>query len=192
MNQVNFEALFAGPAIRDHHGRKQLFAALYEDLRLMAKQQLRRDRRQLTLSPTTLLHETYLVLTGREALTFAGRRQFMAYACRTMRGLVVDHIRSRCSYKRGGEYEITSLPNQIPEPNGGDDDLLRVSELVDELAGADPDLAELVEMRFFCGYSVAELAELRGVNERTVRRQWDKARIFLFEQMRRDAARPAK
>jgi RNA polymerase sigma factor (TIGR02999 family) len=184
MNKYNLKCLFAGEVSDDPDVREKLFAALYGELRRMTEHHLRRAGGCLTLSPTTLLHETYLDLIERSSLSFPDRRRFMAYASRAMRGLVIDYVRSRRARKRGGSYEFTSLPTHIPDSDPANDHLLRLNEAVDELENADPELARLVELKFFCGYSLSELAELRGVSERTLQREWDKARIFLFEELR--------
>jgi RNA polymerase sigma factor (TIGR02999 family) len=180
---ATLDGLFAGAASDDPRVREQLFAALYGELRRMAEQQLRRNGGYATLSPTTLVHETYLSLVERSSVSFPDRKRFMTYAGRAMRGLLVDYIRSKCAHKRGGHYEFTTLPTHIPESDPIADELLRVNEAVDELANIDPELAQLVELKFFCGYSLGELAELQGVSERTLQRQWDKARIILYEEI---------
>jgi RNA polymerase sigma factor (TIGR02999 family) len=184
LSESNLERLFAGELSDDAGVRKQLFAELYGELRRMAEQQLRRAGGHVTLSPTTLLHETYLNLVERSSLSFPDRKRFMMYASRAMRGLVVDYIRSRRAHKRGGQYEFTELPTETPESAPDNDELLRLDDAVDELANVDPDLAQVVELKFFCGYSLPELAKLRGVSERTLQRDWNKARIFLFEQLK--------
>jgi len=184
LTELSLDGLFAGAVSDDPRVSEQLFVVLYDELRRMAEQQLRRDGGRVTLSPTTLVHETYLALVGRSSVSFPDRKRFMGYASRAMRGLVVDYIRSRRAHKRGGGYEITSLPTHTPDSDPADLEVLRLNEAVDELASADPELAQLVELKFFCGYSLTEMAELRGVSERTLQRQWDKARIFLFDEMK--------
>jgi RNA polymerase sigma factor (TIGR02999 family) len=184
LTESSLDGLFAGALSEDPRVHEQIFAALYGELRRMAEQQLGRNGGRAALSPTTLVHETYLSLAEHSSASFPDRKRFMMYASRAMRGLVVDYIRSRRAHKRGGQYEITSLPTHVPEPDPVNDELLRLNEAVDELASIDPPLAQLVELKFFCGYSLTELAELRGVSERTLQRQWDKARIFLFEEMK--------
>jgi RNA polymerase sigma factor (TIGR02999 family) len=109
----------------------------------------------------------------------------MGYAARVMRGLIIDHARSRRAQKRGGEFEITSLGADI-ENAVDDHKLARISEALDELAKAEPSLAEVVDLKFFCGFSFAEIAAMRDVSERTVQRHWEKARIYLHRSMRAD------
>src|SRR5512138_650927 len=101
-----------------------------------------------------------------------------------MRGVVIDHARSRQALKRGGAFEITSMPTQEPEGAADDKELSAISDALDELARIDPLLAQIVDLKFFCGFSFAEIAAMKGVSERTVQRHWDKARIYLHRQVR--------
>lgn len=165
-----------------------LFASLYGELRLLAERQLRRNA-GAPVSPTTLLHEAYLGMRGRAAV-FPDRERFIGYAARVMRGLIIDFVRDRRALKRGGDFQITELPTQLPEPAKDDMDLPRLSEALDELALRDARLAELVDLRYFCGYTFDEIAEQRGASVRTVKRDWEKARAFLLHQMNA-ASQPA-
>jgi RNA polymerase sigma factor (TIGR02999 family) len=165
-----------------------LFASLYGELRLLAERQLRRNA-GAPVSPTTLLHEAYLGMRGRAAV-FPDRERFIGYAARVMRGLIIDFVRDRRALKRGGDFQITELPTQLPEPAKDDMDLPRLSEALDELALCDARLAELVDLRYFCGYTFDEIAEQRGASVRTVKRDWEKARAFLLHQMNA-ASQPA-
>ena len=162
------------------HGR--LFALLYDELRRMAQRELRRGA-ALTLSPTTLLHETYLSVSQRESLSFSDCGKFMSYAARAMRGLIVDYLRSRHAQKRGGEFEITSFPTEHPDvpqaPTGDSIQIEKLNEALESLARIDARLAECVDLKYFCGFSFNEIAKLRAVSERTVQRDWDKARLLL-------------
>jgi RNA polymerase sigma factor (TIGR02999 family) len=161
--------------------RASLFSALYDELRSMAQREVRRGA--VTLSPTTLLHETYLNLSKRDALVFNNRNQFMAYAARSMRGLIVDYLRSRNRQKRGAEFEITSLPFELPHVTEEFADQIaeldKLNEAMESLSQIDARLAECVDLRFFCGFSIDEIARMWDVSERTVRRDWDKARALL-------------
>lgn len=162
-----------------------LFSALYSELRRLAKHELARHGAPMSLSATTLIHKAYIEIVGRDGMSFPDRNRFMGYAARVMRGLIIDHARSHCAQKRGGQFEITSLGNEIQ--NAVDDrELARISDTLDELAKAEPALAELVDLKFFCGFSFAEIAAMRDVSERTVQRQWEKARIYLHRSIRAD------
>ena len=162
---------------------EQLFAALYAELHRLADLQLRRVGPELSLGATTLLHETYLDVAGREGVRFPDRARFMSYAARAMRGLVIDYARRARAKKRGGgAFEITLVEDDAGAPGsarGEARELERLSDALDELAALEPMLAQLVDLHFFCGYTFAEIAELRGVSERTVQRDWRKARLLL-------------
>jgi RNA polymerase sigma factor (TIGR02999 family) len=96
-----------------------------------------------------------------------------------MRGLIIDDVRRRQSQKRGALFEITSLGTDQAENIADAQELSRIGDALDELATVDPDLAEIVDLKFFCGFSFAEIAAMRGVSERTVQRNWEKGRIYL-------------
>jgi RNA polymerase sigma factor (TIGR02999 family) len=158
----------------------RLFTSFYDELHRRAKWELRQGM-PVTLGPTTLLHETFLNISKRESVTFTDHRQFIAYAARAMRGLIIDHFRNRRAQKRGGKLEFTSLPTELPHAPE-DPQALAIENLADalnSLATLDERLAECVDLKFFCGLSCSEIARLRGVSERTVQRDWDKARLLL-------------
>jgi len=167
----------------DRDAIDKLFAILYHELHQLAEHNLRRAGSALTLGTTTLLHETYLNIAGRKDIAFAERTRFLAYASRAMRGLVIDYARRRRAKKRGSQFEIT-LGNEEP-PSGQQlqdaTELERLGEALDELGQLEPALAELVDLHFFCGFSFAEVAALRQVSERTVGRDWRKARLLLHQ-----------
>src|SRR5262245_26079205 len=163
---------------------RDLFTTLYADLRRIAQSALRRSGSQLTVSPTTLLHESWLRISGREALQFPDRARFMAYASRAMRTLVIDFVREKHALKRGSAFELTVMPTEAPEYAADVRELDRISAALDELAGVDAALAELVDLTFFCGLSFAEIGAMREVSERTVQRDWNKARLFLHDVLR--------
>lgn len=155
-----------------------LFTALYRELHDLARRQLSRSTAEMTLGTTTLLHEAYLGIAAREGTVFPDRGRFMGYAAKVMRGLIIDHVRNRKALKRGGQFHISSLDVDVAEAERADD-LSRIGAALDQLAAVDADLAQIVDLKFFCGFTFAEIAALRGLNERTVRRYWDKARIYL-------------
>jgi RNA polymerase sigma factor (TIGR02999 family) len=158
----------------------QLFAALYDELHRLADIQLRKLGADLSLGTTTLLHEAYLNFAQREGVAFPDRGRFLSYASRAMRALVIDYARRARAEKRGGGvFEITLTESRAPAAARGAGELQRLSDALDELASLEPSLAELVDLHFFCGYSFSEIAGLRGVSERTVQRDWRKARILL-------------
>jgi len=163
----------------------QLFNLLYEELHRLAKRQLA-GKGVLSLSATTLIHEAYLDMTGREGPAFPDTARFMAYAGRVMRGLIIDHVRNRLAIKRGGQFELTSVTTNVGAQPAEDQELQRISQALDELAKVDNSLAQIVDLKFFCGFSFAEIAEMHGLSERTVQRKWEKARIYLHRSLRTD------
>lgn len=171
------------------HGSKaaadQLFSALYGELRRLARYELAWHGAPMSLSATTLIHKAYIEIARKNGTDFADRSRFMGYTARVMRGLIIDHARSSHALKRGGQFEITSLESEI-EGAVDDQELVLISEALDELAKAEPALAEIVDLKFFCGFSFKEIGAMKGVCERTIQRQWEKARIYLHRSIRAD------
>lgn len=160
---------------------EELFAQLYGELHRLAEHTLRRDGGAMTLGTTTLLHEAYLKMAGRQDLAFDDRARFFAYAARAMRTLVVDYARQRRAIKRGAQFEVT-LDDQVATVGPGvdaGDAIVRIGDALAELAAVDTSLAELVDLHFFGGFSFVEIAAFRSVSERTVQRDWRKARMLL-------------
>ena len=156
-----------------------LFNELYSELHRLARRELHRQGSIAGLGATTLLHEAYLSISGKDGLAFADHARFMGYAARVMRGLIVDDVRRRRSQKRGGLFEITSLRTHHAERLADPISLIRISDALDELAEVEPELAEVIDLKFFCGLSFAEIAAVRGVSERTIQRNWEKGRLYL-------------
>jgi len=181
---ADLTTLFASAEGGDRAAADALFAALYEELHRMARRELFKRGAGVTLGATTLLHDAYLNISGREGASFPDRNRFMAYAARVMRGLIIDYARNRYAQKRGGQFEITSIRTDIAEaiPEVADVDVL--SDALDELTAMEPRLARVVDLKFFCGFSFAEIAAMSGVSERTVQREWEKARIYLYGVLR--------
>ena len=161
-----------------------LFSALYNELHRLARKQLARRGAPATISVTTLLHEAYLDMAERSGSSFPDQSRFMGYAARVMRGLIIDHARNRAAIKRGGEFEITSLSIDVAQNFANAKELSSISDALDELTKIEPELAQLVDLKFFCGFSFAEIAALQNLAERTVQRRWDKARIYLRRWLR--------
>ena len=170
----------------DHPAAEALFAALYSELHRVAKRELARQGRPVSLSATTLLHEAYLDMAARDGPSFPDRARFIGYAARVMRGLVIDHARERHAQKRGGLFELTSLDTQAMENAVDHRELVQISEALDDLLKVEPALAEIVDLKFFCGFSFVEIAAMRDISERTVQRHWEKARIYLHRKIRPD------
>ena len=163
-----------------------MFGTLYSELHRLARRELARQWGPASLSVTTLLHEAYLDMSARDGGSFPDQARFMGYAARVMRGLIIDHARSRHAIKRGGGFEITSLDTEGVENPADAKELSSISDALDQLAKVEPELAELVDLKFFCGFSFAEIAALQKLSERTVQRRWEKARIYLHRSIRAD------
>jgi RNA polymerase sigma factor (TIGR02999 family) len=156
-----------------------LFDILYNELHRLARRELNRQGPIAGLGVTTLLHEAYLTISGREGTVFVDRARFMAYAARVMRGLIIDDVRRRRSQKRGGLFDLTSLGTHHGEGVADPQTLVQIGDALDELAEIEPNLAEIIDLKFFCGFSFAEIAAMRGVSERTIQRSWEKGRLYL-------------
>ena len=166
----------------DRAALDQVFASLYPDLRRVARARLRQQGRADAMNTTMLVHESFVRLVGSNGLRLEDRRHFFAYAAKTMRNIIIDAAREHQAERHGGGAEHVTLGDdalQIADRSASDE-LLRVNDALLELEALDPELAQLVEMRYFGGYSETEIAEYQGVTERTVRRRWDKARAWLF------------
>jgi RNA polymerase sigma factor (TIGR02999 family) len=167
----------------DRSALDAVYASLYPELKRLARARLRQQGRGESVSTTMLVHESFVRLVGARDLRLEDRRHFFAYAAKTMRNIIIDSAREHLAECRGGGAEHVTLGDadalQVADA-GASDELLRVGDALRELEAVDPELAELVEMRYFGGYSELEIAELQGVTDRTVRRRWDKARAWLF------------
>ena len=165
----------------------QVFAMLYPELRALAHSRLRVDRGVPHLDTTSLVHESYLRLVNCSRIAITDRKHFFTYAAKMMRNITIDFAREHLAKRRGGGVAAIELDTGVAnELSAGEADtaLLRVHDALLALEGVDPGLARIVEMRYFAGYSEPEIAELLDSSERTVRRQWEKARAFLLASMR--------
>ena len=156
-----------------------LFSTLYGELHRLARRQLARQWSPSRLGVTTLLHEAYLNLANGSPPCFADRAHFMAYAARVMRGLIIDHVRASTALKKGGALRRTVITLDRLEDRIDARELSLISDALEELALIEPELATIVDLKFFCGFSFAEIAAMNGTSERTVQRKWEKARIYL-------------
>ena len=170
----------------DGAATEALFGALYSELHRMAKRELARRGGPASLSATTLLHEAYLSMAARDGPNFPDQARFMGYAARVMRGLIIDHARERHAQKRGGLFELTSLDTDAMDNAVDHKELAEIGDALDQLGNVEPLLAEIVDLKFFCGFSFGEIAAMRDVSERTVQRNWEKARIYLHRKIRAD------
>jgi len=175
---LEISQLIASAERGDPQAADALFHTLYVELHRLAQVQLGRRGKGVTLGTTTLLHEAYLDMSQRASVSFPDRGRFMAYAAKVMRGLIIDYARRRRALKRGGGFALTSLDGDVEEA-ARQEELSAIAAAVDELALVDGALAEIVNLKFFCGFSFPEIAAMRNVSERTVQRHWEKARLYL-------------
>jgi len=156
-----------------------LFNSLYSELHGLARRELARRGHPATLGVTTLLHEAYLDISGRDDARFSDRAHFMGYASQVMRGIIIDYARTRMALKRGGEFAIASLEGEDLADPAQVDQLSSIGDALTQLANLEPELAEVVDLKFFCGFTFSEIAAMQRISERTVQRRWEKARIYL-------------
>jgi RNA polymerase sigma-70 factor (ECF subfamily) len=158
----------------------RLFPLVYDELRGLARRQLRGRRPGETLDTTALVHEAYVKLVDQTRAQVHDRRHFFALASKAMRHILVDHARARGAQKRGGGRPLTTLGENVAAGVSSAADLVAIDTALAKLEALDPRLGKLVEVRFFGGLSVEETADTLGVSPRTVKRDWQKARAFLY------------
>ncbi|HJS89191.1 MAG TPA: ECF-type sigma factor [Steroidobacteraceae bacterium] len=164
----------------DREAAERAFALLYADLRVLARRRLSRSRRNAVLETTELVNEVYLRLARAESIRAQDRAGYLAYASRAMRSVIVDLVRARLTARRGGGAHCLTLSTSVSNHvASGEDEIIRVHEALEELAAVDARVVRVVEMRYFAGLSQEEVAAALGVTERTVRRDWEKARMLL-------------
>jgi RNA polymerase sigma factor (TIGR02999 family) len=164
----------------------EAFEAAYDELRRIARRQLRARRPGETLRPTALVNEAFLKLAGH-SIDPADRHHFLALAARAMRQVLVDYARERGARKRGGDRRRTTLDDGTVSIDWIAEEMLGIDRALTALGRVDEGLARLVEWRFFGGMTEEEIATAMGVTARTVRRDWQKARAFLYRELRKDA-----
>jgi RNA polymerase sigma factor (TIGR02999 family) len=173
----------------DASALQALFAYVYGELKTIARKQLAQSNTP-TLNTTALVHEVYLKLSRPEGRNLQGRLHFFALAAKAMRQIVMDHVRARTTGKRGGnELDLVDLDDAFEVADGklSPDDLLIVDRALSQLEQEEPELADLVELRFFGGLALPEIALLRDVSERTLSRDWRRAKAQLYVQLHPDA-----
>jgi RNA polymerase sigma factor (TIGR02999 family) len=157
----------------------ELFRLVYPDLRRLAHARLGAHQRNTLLDTTALVHECFLKLCAVGALQPTDRAYFFAYAARTMRSIIVDLARASLAERRGGQYAKTTLDTAVIGGVEGEVQLLALHDALEELAALDARMAKVVELRYFVGLTEPEIGEILGVTDRTVRRDWEKARLVL-------------
>ena len=187
---VSLTQLIHRAAKGDADAADRLFTTMYDELRRLARARLRAGGRNTLLDTSSLVHESYLRFAAAGRLRLQDRVHFMRWAGRVMRSVIVDFARRRLADRRGGGMTpltlTTSIGSRVPT---AESEIVRVHEALNELAVHDPRMATIVEMRYFGGMTETEIAEAVGVHERTVRRDWEKARLFLREALDPQPAR---
>jgi RNA polymerase sigma factor (TIGR02999 family) len=170
----------------DEAALHRVFDATYGDLRALAHMRLSQGARALMLDTTALVHESYLRFANAGQLNINDRQHFLRYAANVMRSVIVDFVRERIAERRGGAAQHVTLSTQIGDTTPtGEDEILRVHEVLEELAQYDQRMVQVVEMRYFAGMTENEIADVLGVTDRTVRRDWEKARLWLAQALQR-------
>jgi len=165
--------------------RDELFAAAYPELRKLARARLHNGGRNTVLDTTSLVHESYLRFLGADHLRLDDRKAFFAYASRVMRSVIVDTVRERQAERRGGGQAELTLNTLISDNlPAGETEILKINDALLALEQVEPRLAMVVEMRYFGGYSDAEIAEALDLNKRTIGRDWEKARLLLLAMLK--------
>lgn len=164
----------------DRSAADRAYTMLYDELRRLARSRLRHED-ALTLDTTALVHESYLRLRAGPPGEYPDRHHFLSYASHVMRSVIIDLVRAQRAERRGGGERALTLSTTLLDGAGAadGDEVLRVHEALDELAAAEPRLAQVVEMRYFGGLTETEIATALELTERTVQRDWHKARLFL-------------
>ncbi len=169
----------------DRHAAEQLFAEVYSELRALAARYLRRERKDHTLQPTALVHEVYLKLVGQTHVDWQGRAHFLAVAAHAMRQILVDHARRHQAAKRGGHRQRIALDDNLVIEPDRNLDLLPLEDALTKLTKRDPRQAKMIELRFFGGLDIAEMAEVTGISKRSAEREWTMVRAWLRRELGR-------
>lgn len=173
--------LLAAAGKGDAAAANAAFTMLYDELRRLARAKLRAHQTFTLLDTTALVHESYLRLSHAGQVGVADRAHFFAYAARVMRSVIVDFARARLAERRGGGQSPLTLDTHIAESIGGNDaDVVRIHDALEDLGQVNPRLVQVVEMRYFAGLTERQIAESLGISERTVKRDWEKARVLML------------
>jgi RNA polymerase sigma factor (TIGR02999 family) len=164
----------------DREAADRAYAVLYPELLKIARSRLRAHRPNTLLDTESLVHESFMRFVAADKLVIADRKHFFAYAAKTMRNIVTDFARRRLAERRGGDAERVTLNSALIDHSGADASVLEVDAALRQLELLEPVLAQVVEMRYFGGYTDIEIAATMEITDRTVRRHWDKARAFIL------------
>jgi RNA polymerase sigma factor (TIGR02999 family) len=180
---TSIAALVASADGGDLRAAEALFTALYSELQGIARRELALRGGRNALGVTSLIHQAYLAMAGG-AGPFPDPARFMAYAARVMRSLIIDHARKRRAWKRGGRFELTTLESEVVGNAVDTGELGAINDALAELQEVERELVEVVDLKFFCGFTLEEIAALQAVSLRTVERRWERARLYLHRTLR--------
>lgn len=167
----------------DASAAERLMPLVYDELRKLARSYLRRERSDHTLQPTALVNEAYLKLVDQSRVSWQDRHHFFGIAAQMMRRVLVDHARANAAQKRGGQRDKVSLDDANLHTGERAAELVELDDALQRLAAVFPRKSKVVELRFFGGFSVAESAEILGVSDKTVMREWESAKLWLYREM---------
>ena len=167
----------------DDSAQRQLFDAVYADLRSLARSRLARESALTLLNPTSLVHESYVRMLGSAVEDMPNRRVFFSYACKVMRSVIVDYVRERNAEKRGGGAANVTLMTEIAGESVDETQVMAIHQALEQLKLIDERCHDVVELRYFGGFTLDESADLLGISSITVGRDWEKARLFLAYQL---------
>jgi RNA polymerase sigma factor (TIGR02999 family) len=157
-----------------------LFAKIYDELRALARSHMAREKRNHTLQPTALVHEAFARLV-QQKVSWRNRGHFFGIAAQCMRRILVDHARKKRAAKRPTSVMAVELSEELPAPEDATDRILIVNEALERLSGSNRRLANIVELKYFAGLTIDEIAEVTGLSPATVKRDWEEAKRLLFE-----------
>ncbi len=183
---ADITSLLHAAASGDRRELDALMSAVYQDMRRLAMSHMDNERRNHTLQPTALVHEAYVKLLDQHRTDWKDRLHFFSIASRIIRRILIDHARATAAAKRGGSITRVSIGDYDVAAPARDVDLLALDEAMGELAQLDEQQARIVELRYFGGCTIDEIAELLSLGKRTVDRQWHAAKAWLFERLRED------
>lgn len=167
----------------DNAARERFFARVYAELDRLAKSQLARQSHLTMLDAPGLVHEVYLRISQQDALPGEDRRAFLAYASRAMRSVIIDYVRSRKAERHGGGQQMLTLNTGVANQNFSEPQLESLGDALESLERIDERAHRVVEMRYFGGMEIDEIAEFLSISPATVKRDWNKARAFLLHSM---------
>lgn len=183
-SEVNITEILVAASAGQRESLDQLLPVVYDELRRLADSFMRQERADHTLQPTALVHEAYLRLIDQRAVNWQNRAHFFSIAAETMRRILVNHALSHKAVKRGGEVTRVAIDEAVSFAGAREVDLVSLDEALKRLAELDPDQARIVELRFFGGLTVKEVAEVTRISTATVEREWRTAKAWLQDQIK--------